>query len=78
MISEADVVIVVDGKIGTLNEFTLAFHFGKLRGSLGGSFDGGCGMAALWEALTEAPWRPDPRLPTRLPSQASPPPRYLE
>jgi uncharacterized protein (TIGR00725 family) len=34
LVKEADAVIVVDGKIGTLNEFTIAFHYEKKIGVL--------------------------------------------
>ena len=34
LIRDANAVIIIDGKIGTLNEFTLAFHFAKKIGVL--------------------------------------------
>jgi uncharacterized protein (TIGR00725 family) len=37
LISNSDAVIIIGGKVGTLNEFTLAYHFGKIIGVLAGS-----------------------------------------
>lgn len=37
LIEKADAVIMISGKIGTLNEFTLAFHKGKIIAVLVGS-----------------------------------------
>ena len=34
LIRNADAVIIIDGKVGTLNEFTIAFHLGKTIGVL--------------------------------------------
>lgn len=34
---KVDAVIIIDGRIGTLNEFTVAFHEGKIIGVLKGS-----------------------------------------
>jgi predicted Rossmann-fold nucleotide-binding protein len=34
LIQNADAVIIVDGKVGTLNEFTIAFHLAKKIGVL--------------------------------------------
>jgi uncharacterized protein (TIGR00725 family) len=34
LVRAADAVIIVDGKVGTLNEFTIAFHYGKPIGVL--------------------------------------------
>jgi uncharacterized protein (TIGR00725 family) len=37
LVKEADAVIIISGKTGTLNEFTIAFHYGKPIGILKGS-----------------------------------------
>lgn len=34
LVRNADAVILIDGKVGTLNEFTIAFHLGKKIGVL--------------------------------------------
>ncbi len=37
LVKEADAVVMVGGKIGSLNEFTIAFHLSKIIGVLKGS-----------------------------------------
>lgn len=37
LVKEADGVIVINGQIGSLNEFTIAFHYQKIIGILKGS-----------------------------------------
>ena len=37
LIRNADAIILIDGKVGTFNEFTIAFHYGKKIGVLLGS-----------------------------------------
>ena len=37
LVKEADAVIVISGQVGTLNEFTVAFHYGKVIGILSNS-----------------------------------------
>ncbi len=49
LIENADAVIIIDGKVGTLNEFTLAFHYGKRIGVLLGSG----GMSDLISKIAE-------------------------
>lgn len=34
LVAEADAVIIINGQIGTLNEFTIAFHYNKVIGIL--------------------------------------------
>jgi len=34
LVKEADAIIIVNGQIGSLNEFTFAFHYGKVIGVL--------------------------------------------
>jgi uncharacterized protein (TIGR00725 family) len=37
LVKEADAIIVINGQIGSLNEFTIAFHYSKVIGILKGS-----------------------------------------
>ena len=37
LVKEADGIIIINGQIGSLNEFTIAFHYGKVIGILKGS-----------------------------------------
>lgn len=37
LVKEADAIIMISGKVGSLNEFTIAFHYNKPIGVLSGS-----------------------------------------
>lgn len=37
IIEESDAIVIIGGQIGTLNEFTIAYHLGKVIGVLEGS-----------------------------------------
>jgi len=37
LVRNADIIIIINGKVGTLNEFTIAFHYKKKIGILAGS-----------------------------------------
>lgn len=50
LIKNSDSVIIIDGKVGTLNEFTLAFHYNKTIGVLTNSG----GISDLISKIAEA------------------------
>lgn len=49
LVKEADAIIIISGQIGTLNEFSIAFHYGKPIGIL---VDSG-GITELIEKISE-------------------------
>ena len=49
MVNEADAIIIISGQIGSLNEFTIAFHYNKPIGILS---DSG-GITAILKEIAE-------------------------
>ncbi len=49
LVKEADAIIIVSGQIGSLNEFTIAFHYKKLIGILSNSG----GITAILREIAE-------------------------
>ena len=49
LVKEADAIIIISGQIGSLNEFTIAFHYNKVIGILSNSG----GITALLKEIAE-------------------------
>ena len=49
MVNEADAIIIISGQIGSLNEFTIAFHYNKPIGILSNSG----GITAILKEIAE-------------------------